>query len=66
MAWRGIDVDTVAEPGGTEQVQMSSSMSRNLNSGDAIFLLFHLTNIPSAQVAPVNYHGRFSCVVRNN
>ena len=66
MAWRGIDVDTVAEPGGTKQVQMSSSMSRNLNSGDAIFLLFHLTNIPGAQVAPVNYHGRFSCVVRNN
>lgn len=66
MAWRGLDVDTYTEPGGSKQVQMSSSMARNLNSGDAIYLLFHLTNTPNGLVAPVNYHGRFSCVVRNN
>lgn len=66
MAWRGLDVDTYVEGSGTRQIQMSSSMSRNLNSGDAIYILFHLTNIPGVVTAPVNYHGRFSCVVRNN
>ena len=66
MAWRGLDVDTVAEGPGSRQVQMSTSMSRNLNSGDAIYALFHLTNLPGSTAAAVNYHGRFSCVVRDN
>ena len=67
MAWRGLDVDSVgATTAGSEQVQMSTSLSRNLNSGDSIYVLFHITNIPGALTATVNYHGRFSCVVRNN
>ena len=67
MAWRGLEIEAITtSTGGGKQVQMSSSMSRNLNSGDAIYVLFHITNVPGAVEAVVNYHGRISCVVRNN
>ena len=62
MAWRNIpnDVSSTHHP-----IMLSSSMSRNLNSGDSIVLLFSFYN---SAVSPTSLRisARHSCVLRNN
>ncbi len=63
LAWRGLELDSQTPAG--RQVMLQSSMSRNLNSGDSIVLLFSCYNTTAGQIG-VTYHARVSCVVRNN
>jgi len=63
MAWRGIE--TSAEGLQGTLVNLSSSLSRNLNSGDSICYIWSGYNAGSGGIGVTTY-ARFSCVVRNN
>ena len=65
MAWRGFELEYQSNSVLGKQVQLSSNMSRNLNSGDSVVLFWSIFN-PSTVDANLLYHTRFSCVVRNN
>ena len=62
LTWKGIQVNSAT---GHNLVQFSSSLSRNLNSGDSIVLYFSFFN-PLEQNIPITFQARSSCVVRNN
>ena len=62
LCWKGIQVNSAT---GHNLVQFSSSLSRNLNSGDSIVLYFSFFN-PLEQNIPITFEARCSCVVRNN
>ena len=66
LSWRAVDV-SMASTLVTfhNNITMSSSLSRNLNSGDSVKLLVVANNI-SATPFQVNALVHFSCVVRNN
>ena len=63
MAWKGIELDAQTPAG--KQVMLSSNLSRNLNSGDSIVLLWSARNTTEGAIG-VTYYARTSCVVRNN
>ena len=63
MAWKGLELD--GQTGAGKQVMISSRLSRNLNSGDSIVLLWSARNTTSGDIG-VTYYARTSCVVRNN
>ena len=63
MAWRGLELDAQTPAG--KQVMLNTSMSRNLNSGDSIVLLWSARNTTEGAIG-VTYYARTSCVVRNN
>ena len=65
MAWRGFELEYQSNQVLGKQVQISSNLSRNLNSGDTIVLLWSIFN-PSNVDVNLIYHTRFACVVRNN
>ena len=62
MAWRNIpnDVSSTHHP-----IMLSSSMSRNLQSGDSIVLLFSFYNAATGPTS-LRISARHSCVLRNN
>ena len=62
LTWKGIQTSSAT---GHNLVQFSSSLSRNLNSGDSIVLYFSFFNGTSTQV-PITFEARCSCVVRKN
>ena len=62
MAWRNIPNDVSATH---HQVMLSSKLSRNLNSGDSIVMLFSFYNNASSPTT-ASVSARYSCVVRNN
>jgi len=64
MAWRGMEIDASGTAKGT-QVMLSSRLSRNLNSGDSIIMLWSGYNVGEGDIGCTTY-ARFSCVVRNN
>ena len=59
---KGIELD--AQPS-RKQVMLSSNLSRNLNSGDSIVLLWSARNTTEGAIG-VTYYALTSCVVRNN
>lgn len=63
MAWKGIELDAQTPAG--KQVMISTSLSRNLNSGDSIVMLWSARNTTAGEIG-VTYYARTSCVVRNN
>lgn len=67
LSWRSIDTGS-ALAGTTyhANVTMSSSLSRNLNSGDAIKFVMVANNVNTANTYSLNAVVHFSCVVRNN
>ena len=65
MAWRGFELEYLSNQVLGKQVQISSNLSRNLNSGDSVVLLWSIFN-PSNTDVNLIYHTRFACVVRNN
>ncbi len=62
MAWKGINIDSAT---GHNQVLLSSTLSRNLNSGDSIVYFYSFYN-GSGSTVPVITQARVSCVVRKN
>ena len=62
LTWKGIQVNSNT---GHNLVQFSSSLSRNLNSGDSIVLYFSFFNQLDNNI-PITFEARCSCVVRNN
>ena len=62
LCWKGIQNNSTT---GHNLIQFSSSLSRNLNSGDSIVLYFSFFN-PLEQNIPITFEARCSCVVRNN
>ena len=67
LAWRTIDTSASnVNNGYHNSVTMSSSLSRNLNSGDTIKVVFIATNVASISTYTLNALCHFSCVVRNN
>ena len=62
LCWKGIQNNSST---GHNLVQFSSSLSRNLNSGDSIVLYFSFFN-PLENNIPITFEARCSCVVRNN
>jgi len=66
MSWRAVDV-SLATTLVTfhNNITMSSSLSRNLNSGDSVKLIIVANNVTSNNYT-VNGLIHFSCVVRNN
>ena len=62
LTWKGIQMNSST---GHNLVQFSSSLARNLNSGDSIVLYFSFFNGTSTQV-PITFEARCSCVVRTN
>ena len=60
---KGIELDAQTPAG--KQVMLSSNLSRNLNSGDSIVLLWSARNTTEGAIG-VTYYARTSCVVRNN
>ena len=65
MAWRGLETSSTDSLKGT-QVMLGSKLSRNLNSGDSIVVLWSGYNIGESGQIGFNSFARFSCVVRNN
>lgn len=67
LTWRSIDTG-LALAGTTyhTNVTMSSSLSRNLNSGDAIKFVMVANNVHASNTYSLNAVVHFSCVVRNN
>jgi len=63
MAWKGLELD--GQTGAGKQVMISSSLSRNLNSGDSIVMLWSARNTTEGAIG-VTYYARTSCVLRNN
>ena len=65
MAWRGMETSSADSLKGT-QVMLYSKLSRNLQSGDSIVILWSGYNIGESGSIGFNSFARFSCVVRNN
>ena len=67
LTWRSIDTGN-AVSGATyhQNITMSSSLSRNLNSGDAIKFVLVANNVNSSNTFQMNAVAHFSCVLRNN
>ena len=63
LAWRGIE--TYSDGLAGRLINLSSSLSRNLNSGDSIVIIWSGYNAGSGDIG-VSTYARFSCVVRNN
>ena len=67
LAWRTIDTANI---NGTysyhEVITMTSSLSRNLNSGDSIKLILIANNVNATYTYSLNGISHFSCVLRNN
>jgi len=62
LAWRNIPNEVDATH---HQIMLQSTMSRNLNSGDSIVLLFSFYNSTGSPTS-FSVTARHSCVVRNN
>ena len=62
MAWRNIPNDVTRTH---HNVMLQTSLTRNLNSGDKIYLQFTFYN-SSATASNISFTGRYSAVVRNN
>ena len=67
ITWRSVDTTgvTAGTPTHSDRISMSSSLSRNLNSGDTIKLVVISSNVADSNFIAVGY-AHFSCVVRNN
>ena len=63
LAWRGIETGSDGLLGNL--INLSSSLSRNLNSGDSICIIWSGYNAGTGGIGVTTY-ARFSCVVRNN
>ena len=63
--WPGRSIELDAQTPAGKQVMLSSNLSRNLNSGDSIVLLWSARNTTEGAIG-VTYYARTSCVVRNN
>ena len=67
LTWRTIDTSNSSiNTGYHATVSMSSSLSRNLNSGDSIKIVLIANNVSSTNTFTLNCIAHFSCVVRNN
>ena len=62
LTWKGIQTSSAT---GHNLIQFTSSLCRNLNSGDSIIMYFSFFNGTSSNV-PITFEARCSCVVRNN
>ena len=62
MAWRNVPNDVTSTH---HEIMLSSSMSRNLQSGDSIVLLFSFYNAATGPTS-LRISARHSCVLRNN
>ena len=62
MAWRNIPNDVGSSH---HNIMLTTSMTRNLNSGDSIVILWSFYNSATGPTT-VNFTGRYSGVVRNN
>ena len=62
LSWKGIQVNSAT---GHNLIQFTSSLSRNLNSGDSIVVYFSFFNSLENNI-PITFQARCSCVVRNN
>ena len=63
MAWRGIETGSDGLLGNL--VNLSSPLSRNLQSGDSIVYIWSGYNAGTGGIGVTTY-ARFSCVLRNN
>ena len=68
LSWRSIDTSETTPLENTyhDVVTMTSSLSRNLNSGDTIKLILVANNVSATNTFQLNVIAHFSCVVRNN
>ena len=62
LTWKGIQTSSAT---GHNLIQFTSSLCRNLNSGDSIIMYFSFFNGTSSNV-PITFEARCSCVVRTN
>ena len=67
LSWRAIDTSNIAATRSYHDIiTMTSSLSRNLNSGDTIKLILVANNVDATYTYQLNSITHFSCVVRNN